>query len=80
MNLQIITPDNTVFDGEVKLIQVPGSKGSFQVLKNHAPIISTLEKGEVKIIDKNDRNSSFAIGGGVIEVKHNDIIILAEST
>ncbi len=80
MNLQIITPDKKVFDGEVKLVQVPGSKGSFQILKNHAPIISTLEKGDVKFIDGDDRSSVITISGGVIEVKNNKIIILAEST
>lgn len=80
MKLQIITPDKKVFDGEIKLVQVPGSKGSFQVLNNHAPIISTLEKGHVKIIDDDDRTSSIEIGGGVIEVKNNEIIILAETT
>ncbi len=80
MNLQIITPDKKIYDGEVKLVQVPGSKGSFQILRNHAPIISTLDKGDVKIIDGDDRTSFIAIGGGVIEVKNNEIIILAEST
>ncbi len=80
MNLQIITPDNKVFDGEVKLVQVPGSKGSFQILKNHAPIISTLEPGDIKIIDDHDKTSFISINGGVIEVKNNKIIILAEST
>ena len=80
MNLQIITPDKKVYDGEVKLVQVPGSKGSFQILKNHAPIISTLDKGDVKIIDGDDRTAFIAINGGVIEVKNNEIIILAEST
>jgi len=79
MHLEIITPDKKVYDGEVKLVKVPGSKGSFEVLKNHAPIISTLDNGEVKIIDKSDKTSYFTIGGGVIEVKNNEIIILAES-
>ena len=79
MNLQIITPDKTVYEGEVQLVQVPGSKGSFQILKNHAPIISTLEAGNVKIIDSKDKTSMIPIGGGVIEVKNNKIIILAES-
>jgi len=79
MHLEIITPDKKVYDGEVKLIKVPGSKGSFEVLKNHAPIISTLDSGEVKIIDKSDKTTHFTIGGGVIEVKNNEIIILAES-
>ena len=80
MHLQIITPDKKVFDGEVKLVQVPGSKGSFQVLRNHAPIISTLDAGKVKIIDSGDKTSFLTISGGVIEVKNNRIIILAEST
>ena len=80
MNLQIITPETRIYEGQVKLVQVPGSKGSFQILKNHAPIISTLDKGEVKIIDNNNHTSSFSIGGGVIEVKNNEIIILAESS
>ena len=80
MNLQIITPDTSIYEGKVKLVQVPGSKGSFQVLKNHAPIISTLEQGEVKIIDDKDHTKLFSIGGGVIEVKNNEIIILAESS
>ncbi len=79
MELQIITPDKKVFEGEVKSVRVPGSKGSFQILKNHAPIISTLEKGDVKITDGNDKTSFVSINGGVIEVKNNKIIILAES-
>ena len=79
MKLKIITPDREVFAGEVDLVQVPGSKGSFQVLKNHAPIISTLESGNVKVIDSEGKTSNLSIGGGVIEVKNNEIIILAES-
>lgn len=79
MLLEIITPDARIYEGEVKLVQVPGSKGSFQILNNHAPIISTLEKGDVKVIDDNNRTSFFSIGGGVIEVKNNHIMILAES-
>ena len=79
MLLEIITPDSKVYEGEVKLVQVPGSKGSFQILNNHAPIISTLDPGKVKIIDKDDRTSFFDIHGGVIEVKNNHIMILAES-
>jgi len=79
MKLQIITPDKEVFAGEVTLVQVPGSKGSFQVLVNHAPIISTLDAGEVKIIDNTGKTFHLSIGGGVIEVKNNNIIILAES-
>ncbi len=79
MYLEIITPDKKIFEGEVKLIQVPGSKGNFEILKNHAPIISTLEKGTIKIKNRNNEEHSFEVDGGVIENKANKIIILVES-
>jgi F-type H+-transporting ATPase subunit epsilon len=79
MYLEIITPDKKVFEGEVKLIQLPGSKGGFEILKNHAPIISTLEKGTIKIIEKNGEERLFEVDGGVIENKSNKIIVLVES-
>jgi len=79
MYLEIITPDKKVFEGEVKLIQLPGSKGSFEMLKGHAPIISTLEKGTVKIQDKLGKEHFFEIDGGVVENKENKIIVLVES-
>ena len=78
MFLEIITPDKKVFSGEITRVQVPGSKGSFEVLNNHAPIISTLVKGKVKLTDK--QGVQFIdIHAGVIEVLKNKIIILAES-
>ncbi|WP_372650498.1 ATP synthase F1 subunit epsilon [Draconibacterium sp.] len=80
MHLEIITPDKKVFEGEVKLIQLPGSKGGFEILKNHAPIISTLEKGVLKIIEKSGAEQYFEVDGGVIENKANKIIVLVEST
>jgi F-type H+-transporting ATPase subunit epsilon len=79
MKIEIITPDRKVYEGEIKSVRVPGKKGSFQVLKDHAPIISTLEKGSVIIIDQDNREAIFEIDGGVIEVKTNKIILLAES-
>ena len=79
MYLEIITPDKKVFEGEVKLIQLPGSKGGFEILKNHAPIISTLEKGTIKIQDENNEEHLFEVDGGVIENKANKIIVLVES-
>lgn len=79
MYLEIITPDKKVFEGEVKLIQLPGSKGAFEILNNHAPIISTLEKGRIKIQDLNGKEHFFDVDGGVIENKSNKIIVLVES-
>lgn len=79
MKLDIITPDATFFTGEVRSITVPGIKGAFQVLVDHAPIISTLGTGPVKIVDLEGKERFFNIDGGVIEVKKNRIIVLAES-
>lgn len=78
MHLEIITPEKKLFEGEVNLIQVPGTKGLFEILNNHAPIISTLEGGKIKIKDLKDEISYFEIEGGVIEAKSNNIIVLAE--
>ncbi|MEX0987094.1 MAG: ATP synthase F1 subunit epsilon [Bacteroidales bacterium] len=80
MLLEIISPEKKLYSGEIVSLHVPGSKGSFQVLKNHAPIISTLAKGVINILDKDGQNSSFEVDGGVIEVKKNKIIVLAESS
>ncbi len=79
MKLEIITPDKKIFEGDIKSIRVPGKKGSFQVLKDHAPIISTLENGLVYIVDQEGKETNLEINGGVIEVKMNKIILLAES-
>jgi F-type H+-transporting ATPase subunit epsilon len=79
MKLEIITPDKQVYQGDITSIRVPGKKGSFQVLKDHAPIISTLENGPVILIDQEGNQVSYEIDGGVIEVRQNKIILLAES-
>ncbi|HPY67956.1 MAG TPA: ATP synthase F1 subunit epsilon [Bacteroidales bacterium] len=79
MKIEIITPDRKVYEGDIKSIRVPGKKGSFQVLKDHAPIISTLEKGPVIIIDQENNELKYEIAEGVIEVKQNKIILLSES-
>ncbi|MFV0505419.1 MAG: ATP synthase F1 subunit epsilon [Bacteroidales bacterium] len=78
MYLEIITPDKEIFKGEVKSITVPGTSGSFEVLENHAPIISTLEEGKLRIIDASGKESFVELAGGVIEVKNNRLILLAK--
>jgi F-type H+-transporting ATPase subunit epsilon len=79
MYLEIITPDKKVFEGEVNLVQLPGSSGSFTILKNHAPIISTLEKGTIRVEDTSGKEHEFNVGGGVIENSANKVIVLVES-
>lgn len=77
MKLEILTPDKKVYEGEVRSVTVPGTMGSFEVLKDHAPIISTLEDGKV-IIRKDNTEETIYIKGGVIEVLNNSIMVLAE--
>jgi F-type H+-transporting ATPase subunit epsilon len=79
MRIEIITPDKKVFEGDIISVRVPGKKGSFQVLKDHAPIISTLEKGSVIMVNQEGNETIYEISGGVIEVKANRIILLADS-
>ncbi len=79
MKIDIITPDKKVYEGEIKSVRVPGQKGSFQVLKDHAPIISTLDSGNVVMVDQDGNEKIFEITGGVIEVKANKIILLADA-
>jgi F-type H+-transporting ATPase subunit epsilon len=79
MKVDIITPDSTLFSGDqVELVQLPGIDGSFEVLNDHAPLISILKKGRVKLQNKGEKEQYFEINGGVIEVLSNKILILAE--
>ncbi len=78
MQLEIITPDKTVFTGEVNLVQLPGIDGSFEILKDHAPLISILKKGKIKYVDTKDNTNFIEINSGVIEVLKNKVLVLAE--
>ncbi|HMQ69585.1 MAG TPA: ATP synthase F1 subunit epsilon [Ignavibacteria bacterium] len=77
-NLEIISPVVTVFSGEVNSVTVPGTSGSFQVLKNHAALVSSVEVGMVKI-NKGSEVIEYSTSGGLFEVKNNKAILLAES-
>jgi F-type H+-transporting ATPase subunit epsilon len=79
MRIEIVTPDVRIFEGEIKSVRVPGKKGSFQVLKDHAPIVSTLDAGMVIMTDPEGKEIVYEISGGVVEVKANKIILLADS-
>jgi F-type H+-transporting ATPase subunit epsilon len=79
MFLEIITPDKKIYEGKVKRVKIPGSKGPFEILKNHAPIISLLEKGIIRVIDQHNKKYEFLAEGGLVENKDNKIIVLLES-
>jgi F-type H+-transporting ATPase subunit epsilon len=77
MRLEIVTPIKTLYSDEITLVQLPGMKGSFEILKNHASIVSSLSSGTVKVIDSNKKTHLFEIQGGVVECKSDIIIVLA---
>ncbi|MCC6385519.1 MAG: ATP synthase F1 subunit epsilon [Bacteroidia bacterium] len=76
MFLEIISPEKKLFSGEVTSVTVPGSSGTFQILNNHAAIISTLQQGTVSI-ETAEGKKQFEVTGGVVEVLKNKIVVLA---
>ena len=78
MEIEIITPEKELFKGEVSSAKLPGTDGGFEILKNHAPIVSTLSKGEIQVTLNNKDSKKFEINGGVIEMQNNKIIVLAD--
>ncbi|MFT4678264.1 MAG: F-type H+-transporting ATPase subunit epsilon [Litorivivens sp.] len=78
MKVEILTPEKSVFDGEARLVSLPGSDGSLGILNNHAPLITTLAAGTVKVEDVDGKVQEFAVKGGTVEVLNNRVIVLAE--
>ncbi|MBT3418623.1 MAG: ATP synthase F1 subunit epsilon [Flavobacteriales bacterium] len=78
MLLEIITPESKLFTGEITSVKLPGMDGEFEILNNHAPIISTLSKGVIRIIDNDNNTEKFEVNGGVIEMQNNKIIVLVD--
>ncbi|MCR5822009.1 MAG: hypothetical protein K6F85_03710 [Bacteroidales bacterium] len=78
MKVKITKPDSTVFEGEAKLVQLPGTGGLFEIMNNHAPIISSLSKGTLRIVGTDDHEHTFDIRGGVVKGQQNDILILVQ--
>jgi F-type H+-transporting ATPase subunit epsilon len=77
-NLEIISPIKTVFSGEISSVIIPGTLGSFQVLMNHAPLVSSFEIGKIRI-QRDSETMEYSTSGGIFEVKNNKAIILAET-
>jgi F-type H+-transporting ATPase subunit epsilon len=77
MKIEILSPDRMIFQGEADAVQLPGLDGSLGVLKNHAPLISALTKGQVKVTT-GGQDSFYDINGGVVEVFKNRVIVLSE--
>lgn len=78
MNLEILTPEKKLYSGEVYGVQMPGISGSFEVLEKHAPLVSALKAGRVKVLKDKTHTSSFDIQGGFVEVLNNKVTVLVE--
>ena len=79
MTLEILTPERKLFSGEVYGVQMPGISGSFEVLDKHAPLVSALKAGRVKVLrDKQNHSGSYDIQGGFVEVLNNKVTVLVE--
>ena len=78
MTLEILTPDKTIYEGEAVSVNLPGTLGFFEILNNHAPIISTLEDGKVIVRHGGGKEDVYFIKGGVVEASHNKVVVLAE--
>jgi F-type H+-transporting ATPase subunit epsilon len=78
-NLEIITPSKTAFTGEVNSVNLPGVLGEFQVLYNHAPMMSSLEIGKIRLVDAAGNEVLFATSGGVAEVLKNKVLVLSNA-
>ncbi len=79
LNIEIISPDSQVLKDQAESITVPGTSGSFQVLKNHAPLISTFEIGIIKVKKSGNDPMHFTTSGGTVEVNKNKVLVLSDS-
>tara|TARA_B100000902_G_C26875976_1_gene700156 strand:- start:66 stop:302 length:237 start_codon:yes stop_codon:yes gene_type:complete len=78
MTLEIITPEKEMYNGTVTSVKVPGNSGEFEILNNHASIVSSLINGNIRVINDKQEELNFNIKSGVIEMQKNKIVILAE--
>ena len=78
MKVKITKPDSTLYDGEAKLLQLPGTGGLFEIMNNHAPIISSLRQGVIRLVANDDQEHTFDIRGGVVKGQQNDLLILVQ--
>ncbi len=78
MTLEILTPEKKIYSGDVYGVQLPGIDGSLEILDRHAPIVSALKQGTLKVLKDKNSTSSFAIQGGFVEMLNNKATVLVE--
>ena len=80
MQLEILTPLGKAYSGEVYGVQMPGLTGSFEVLNNHAPLVSAMKAGKLKILLEKNKQSYFEIESGFVEVLNNKVTVMVEAS
>ncbi len=78
MTLEILTPEKKFYSGEVYGVQLPGIEGSFEILDRHAPIVSALKKGNLKVLNSKTSFTNYTIQGGFVEMLNNKATVLVE--
>ena len=78
MKLEILTPEQKIYSGDVYGVQLPGISGLFEVLDKHAPLVSALKAGTLKILKDKSATSSYSIQSGFVEVINNTTTVLVE--
>lgn len=78
MTLEILTPESKIFSGDVYGVQLPGISGLFELLDKHAPMVSALKEGKLKILKDKNASSSYTIKSGFVEVLNNKVTVLVE--
>ena len=78
MNIKITKPGEVLFEGDAKLAQFPGTGGMFEILNNHAPIISSLQRGVLRIVLPDSSEKTFDIRGGVVKGQQNELTVLVQ--
>ncbi|MGD8782441.1 MAG: ATP synthase F1 subunit epsilon [Ignavibacteria bacterium] len=79
IKIEIFTPAKAAYDGNAKSISIPGTVGNFQVLYNHAPLLSSFDTGIIKIVEDENVVKEYSTGGGTVEILDNKVLVLAES-
>ncbi len=78
MNISVLSPDKLIFEGAITSVKVPGVTGQFEVLNNHAPVVSALGEGEVRILKQGGEKMTLKIEKGFIEVLNNEVALLIQ--
>jgi F-type H+-transporting ATPase subunit epsilon len=79
MNLVILTPGQKVFEGQVRVVNTPGTAGKIEILENHAPLVASLAAGDISVVTEDKKSLNFQTTGGFIEVLNNNVSILLDA-